>query len=182
MGLETALSKPVQLDRREEILRRALLARRVELRKSWRHFISTECLESLGSHAPEVESFLSGHASTRDWRPPAAFTWVNCDLNFSDCLGAIALARKIEYRPSDIDPERMSLADLKRLSSNDRCKTLCARYRCPLNIGITSEFDIAEELLRQFMVPDRARLETGAEFDIDEVLLKLNLVGIRALI
>jgi len=51
-----------------------------------------------------------------------------------------------------------------------------------LNIGTASEFDVAEELLRQLMVPDRAKLEAGEEFDVDIVLLKLNLVGIRAMI
>jgi len=39
MDLETALSRPVQLDRRKEILRGALLRKRAELRKSWKHFI-----------------------------------------------------------------------------------------------------------------------------------------------
>ena len=42
--------------------------------------------------------------------------------------------------------------------------------------------ELAEELLRQLMVTDRTKLEAEAEFDVDEVLLKLNLVGIRALI
>jgi len=51
-----------------------------------------------------------------------------------------------------------------------------------LNIGTVSEFGVAEELLRQSMVPDRGKLETGAECDVDMVLLKLNLVGIRAMI
>src|SRR5260370_179377 len=60
MDLETALSASVQLDRREGILRGALLRRRAELRKSWKHLISSECLESLGAIAPEVESLLSG--------------------------------------------------------------------------------------------------------------------------
>jgi hypothetical protein len=31
-------------------------------------------------------------------------------------------------------------------------------------------------------VQDRSKLEAGAEFDVDMVLLKLNLVGIRAMI
>jgi len=49
-------------------------------------------------------------------------------------------------------------------------------------MGVESESDVAEELLRQLMVPDRAKLEAGEEFDVDLVLLKLNLVGIRAMI
>jgi hypothetical protein len=182
MDLETALSKPVQLDRRKEILRGALLRRRAELRKSWKHFISTEGMESLGSLAREVESFLSGHGAIHDWRLAATFTWVNCDASFSDCLRAVALVGKVEYRPSDTNPARLSPLDLNKLSNTKRLDLLCARYRCPLNIAAASEFDVAEELLRQLMVPDRAKLEAGEEFDVDFVLLKLNLVGIRAMI
>src|SRR2546428_13388865 len=161
MDLETALSKPVPLDRRKEILREALLRRRAELRKSWKHFISTEGLESLGSLAPEVESFLSGQGSIHDWRPAATFTWINCDASFSDCLRSIALAGKVEYRPSDTNPARLSPLDLNKLSSDERLKTLCGPYRCPLNIGTATEFHVADDLLRLLMVPDRAILDAG---------------------
>lgn len=182
MDLETALSRPVRLDRREEILRRALLRRRAELRKSWKHLISAECLESLGSLASEVKSFLSGQDSIRDWRFAASFTWTDCDASFLDCLRVIALAGNIEYRPLDTGPACLSPVDLNKLSSNERLEVLRARYRCPLNIGTASEFEVAEELVRQLMVSDRAKLEAGAKFDVDMMLLKLNLVGIRAMI
>jgi hypothetical protein len=182
MGLETTLSRSVQPDSREEILRRALLRRRGELRKSWKRFISAECLESLGSLAPEVASFLSGQDSIHDWRRVSSLTWMNCDEKFLDSLRLIALAEKIEYQPLDSSPAPLSPVNLNKLSSNERLQALCARYRCPLNIGTASEFDVAEELLRQLMVPDRAKIEAGAEFDVDMVLLKLNLVGIRAMI
>jgi hypothetical protein len=182
MVLETALSLPVQLDRRKEILRGALLRRRAELRKSWKLFISTEGLESLGSLAPEVESFLSGQGLIHDWRSAATFTWIDCNASFLDCLRAIALVGKIEYRPSDANPPRLSPLDLNKLSSDERLKILYARYRCPLNIGVASESDVAEELLRQLMVSDRAKLEGGEEFNVGLVLLKLNFVGIRAMI
>jgi len=76
----------------------------------------------------------------------------------------------------------LSLLNFNKLSSKERIAVLCDRYRCPLNIGAASESGVAEELLRQLMVPDRAKLETGDEFDADFVLLKLNLVGIRAMI
>jgi hypothetical protein len=136
----------------------------------------------VGSLAPEVESFLSGQGSIHDWRSAATFTWIDGDASFLDCLRAIALVGKVEYRPSDMNPPRLSPVDLNKLSSDERLKTLCARYRCPLNIGTASESDVAEELLRQLMVPDRAKLETGEEFNVEMVLLKLNLVGIRAMI
>jgi hypothetical protein len=182
MDLEAAISRPVPLDRCEGLLREALLARRAELRKSWKQFISTECLASLGSFAHEVESFLSGKDPIRDWRFVANFTWMNCEATFLDSLRAIALGGKVEYQPSDTSPSRLLTADLNKLSSSERFKALCDRYRCPLNIGLPSESDVAEELLRQLMVPDRAKLEAGKEFDVDFVLLKLNLAGIRAMV
>lgn len=137
---------------------------------------------SLGSLAPEVESFLSGQDAFRDWQFVATVRWMDCHATFLDCLRAIALARKFDYTPSDTPPLRSSPVDLNKLPSKERFNALCARYCCPLNIGVPSEFDIAEELLRQLMVPDRAKLEAEAQFDVDMVLLKLNLVGIRAMI
>jgi hypothetical protein len=97
-------------------------------------------------------------------------------------LETIALTKKVECRPADIVPPRLTLGELKRLSSTDRFKVLCARYRCPLNIAAASELEIAEELLRYLMVPERAKLEKGTPVDVDFVLLALNLVGMRALL
>jgi len=182
MALGTALSRPAQLDSCEGVLRGALLRRRTELRKSWRHLMPSDCLESLGVFAKEVESFLSRVDAFRDWRFAAAFTWMNCDASFMDCLDAMALARDIEHRASNTGPVGLSLVSFNKLASNQRSEILCDRYQCPLNIGLHSESDVAEELLRQLMVPDRAKLEAGAEFDVDMVLLKLNLVGARAMI
>jgi|SRR6266446_1329 hypothetical protein len=182
MDLETALSKSAQLHLCDGILRGALLRRRAELRKSWRRFISSECLESLGSLAKGIESFLSGQDAFRDWQFAATVTWMNCDATFLDCVRTIALAGMVEYQPSDTPPPRLLPLDLSKLSSNERFEALCARYRCPLNMGVASESDVAEELLRQLMVQDRAKLEAGAEFGVDLILLKLNLIGIRALI
>ena len=177
-----AHSRPAPPDRRNTILRGVLLRRLAELGKSWKHLVSAECLGSLGSLAPEVESFLSGRDSIRNSLLPVTFTWLNCDTDFWGCLHTIALARKIECRPADTSPACLSLGDLKKLSGADLFKVLCARYRCPLNIGAASELEVAEELLRQLMVTDRAKLETGAAFDVDGALLRLNLVGIRALV
>ncbi len=181
MGLETELSGSAQLDRRSRILRRLLLGRRAELRKSWT-LISAGCFNSLGSLGAEVDSFLSGPDFIPDRRVSMTSEWMSCDASLSDCIYAIVLAKRIEYCFSDERPVYLSPTDFRQLSTNDRFKALSIRYRCPLNIGSASEFDIAEELLRQLMVTDRVKLERGAEFDVDEVLLKLNLVGIRAMI
>jgi hypothetical protein len=182
MDLETVLSRPVQLDCCEGILREALLARRAELRKSWRYFISSECLASLGGLAKEVETFLSGEDAFRDWRFVGASGWMDCDASFADNLRAIALAHNLEHRPSDAASDRLCMGAFNRLQRDERMEFLYDRYRCPLNIGLPSETDVAEELLRQLMVPDRGKLQAGTEFDVDMVLLKLNLTGVRAMV
>jgi hypothetical protein len=182
MDLETGHSKSVPPDRRNAILREALLQRRYELRKSWRHLISADCLESLGLGAREVEVFLSTQDPAGSSPVPSNFMWLTCDADFWECLQAIALGKKIECRTVNEGPAHLSAVELKKLSSPDRFKVLCARYRCPWNIGALSEVEVAEELLRQLMVSDRAKLEKGDVGDVDLVLLGLNLVGLRALL
>jgi hypothetical protein len=177
-----APSPPARPNCPEEILRRALLRRRTELRKLWKNLISLECLERLNGLAPQVESFLSGPGTIRDWRFASRVTWIDCDASFWDSLRLIALAANTDYRSLNSGTDTLSPADLNRLPPSARLGVLIARYRCPLNIGLASESDLAEELLRQLMVPDRAKLEGGVEFDVDMVLLKLNLVGVRAMI
>jgi len=182
MDSETAHSQSVPPDRRNGILCGALLQRRSELRKSWKHLISADCLEHLGPIAPEVGAVLSGPDAARGWPLLDHFTWLCSDADFWGCLQAFALAKKIECRPGDRTPAPLSLASLKRLASADGFKLLCVRYRCPVNIAAPSELEIAEELLRQLMVTDRAKIEAGGAFDVAGVLLRLNLVGIRALV
>src|SRR3989442_9537590 len=120
MDLETALSRPVQLDCRKEILRGALLRRRAELRKSWKYFISTECLNSLGPLAPEVESFLSEQGWIHKGRLACTFRLSNCDASLSFWLCSISRAGKVDYRPSDTSPARLSPRQLYTLSSDER--------------------------------------------------------------
>jgi hypothetical protein len=182
MNSETACSKSAQPDSRAAILREALLQRRSELRRSRAYLISAGCLESLGPVAREVEVFLSTQDAASHSPVPANFTWLTCGADFWECLRAIALGRKIECRAEDELPASLSPVELKKLASPDRFKVLCARYRCPWNIGGSSEIEVAEELLRQLMVTERAKLEKRAAVDVDFVLLALNLVGVRALL
>jgi len=125
---------------------------------------------------------LSGCNTARDWLLPDQFTWLSSDEDFWGCLQAIALARKIEWRPAEVAPAPLSLSTFKKLTTAESFQLLCGRYRCPLNIAAPSELEIAEELLRQLMVTDRAKIEAGRPLDAVAVLLRLNLVGIRALL
>jgi hypothetical protein len=180
MDLETRASKSARPDNRRAILRAGLLQRRAELRKDWRRLIAVGCLKQLGPNSAKVASFLSGEDTVQTWQMDPALQWTDCDASLPECLISIGVGESIACRPSVAEPTALSCADFKKLSGKDRVEALCVRYRCPLNIGAESESEIAEELLRQLMVADRAKLEAEAEFAVDDVLLKLNLVAICA--
>jgi hypothetical protein len=180
MDLETGASESARPDSRRAILHAALLQRRTELRKGWRHLITVECLKQLGSNAAKVAAFLSEQDAVHDRPLAAVWQWTECDASLPECLISIGVGENIGCRPAPAEPPGFACVDFKKLSGKDRREALCLRYRCPLNIGLESESEIAEELLRQLMVADRARLEAEAEFDVHDVLLKLNLTAIRA--
>jgi hypothetical protein len=182
MDLETAHTKSVPPERRNAILAGAFRSRQAELQEFWKHLTSSARSESLDALGPQVGSFLSGHGPISNSALPETSTWLSCDKDFWDCLLAVALARPLECRAAGTSPAPLPVAVLKKLSGADRFEALTARYRCPLNIGLPSELPIAEELLRQLMVVDRVKLEEDAAYDVDNVLLALNLVGIRALL
>lgn len=181
MGLETAHSKSALLEYRNDLLSQALLLRRCELRDTWEELIPADCLQSLGPLAWDVGAFLSEGEPAAQPAPPARFTWRACDEDFLDCLQGIALAQRIVCRAA-APPGYLSAADLRELPGKERFELLCGRYRCPWNIGAPSEFEIGEEILRRLMVSDRKRVEKGMDFDVEEVLLALNLLAIRALV
>ena len=180
MDLKTGLSESVPPDRRRAILHAGLLQRRAELRTGWHGLLSAECLKQLGSKAAKVVSFLSGPDAFCDWQTAPALQWADCDASLQEYLIAIGVGETVACRRSAAEPIVWSCADLKRLSVKDRVEALRIRYRCPVNIGARSESLIAEELLRQLMVADRTKLEAEADFDVDDVLLKLNLTAICA--
>ena len=181
MDLELAPSKSARPDSRRAILRASLLQRRAELRKGWHRFIRPECLSDLGPPGAKVASFLSGQDTFYEWQAVGGFTWTDCDASLSECLISIGVGESLACYPSTAEPPPFSQADVKKLSEKARVDLLRIRYRCPLNIGRQGESDIAEELLRQLMVADRTKLERGLEFEADDVLLKLTLIAIRAL-
>jgi hypothetical protein len=175
-----AASRFAQRDSSRTILRLGLLRRRAELRTGWQRLITVKSIEQLGSNAARVVSVLSGQDAFHDWQPAATMEWQDCDANLPECLISLGVGEGIVSRPSTTKPTVLSCSDFKGLRTKARLETLCARYRYPLNIGIERESEIAEELLRQLMVADRATLEAKAEFEVDDVLLKLSLTGIYA--
>jgi hypothetical protein len=181
MDSEGKLSTSAPAEARKAVFCRTLRQRHGKLRRLWPRFLSAECLEVLGAVGPQVVSFLSGQETTRDWRPAAAFEWMHSAGNIMRGLQGISLAQEFRIRPAEMPPDPFPIAGFKKLPSADRFRALSDRYRCPLNVGTAGERDVAEELLRQLMVPDRAGIEQGAPVEAELVLLKLNLAGIRAL-
>jgi hypothetical protein len=98
----------------------------------------------------------------------------------TQCLLSIGTGDPVGCWPAVVAPTQLSSVAFKRLSSKNRVETLSLRYRCPLNIGGEGESEIAEKLLRQLMLTDRIKLEKGTEFDVDDILLKLNLIAVAA--
>jgi hypothetical protein len=178
MDLRMGASKSVPPDRRQAILHHGLLKRRAELRRNWRSLITPECLEQLGATSAKVSSFLSGPDAFQDWRTGPQ--WTHCYATLAECLIAIGLGETIAYDASTEEPPVLSCVEFKRLSTQARVQALSVRYRCPRNIGVESESELAEELLRQLMVRDRTKLKAGSEFEAEDVLLKLNLVAVCA--
>jgi len=179
MDLETARSKSARAER-QTILHTALLERRAELRQGWRRSITAECLENLDSAAESVKSLLSAQDVFHDWTLAGSHHWMDCQAGLAECLLSIGTGQPTRCWAAVVVPTHVSFVAFKKLSSKDRVATLSLRYRCPLNIGGEGESEIAEELLRQLMVTDRVKLKTGAEFDVDDILLKLNLVAVAA--
>lgn len=182
MDSATAHSKSARPNGRNALLCEALLHRRAQLERSWKYLLPPHCRVSLGPLALEAEAFLSSPDPFGNGRLPSNFTWLSCEADLWGCLRAIALGIETGCRLADTCPARLSLADLKKLSSMERFKVLSERYRCPLNIGAPGESEVAEELLRHLMVVERVKLEKGTALEVEGTLLELNLVGIRALV
>jgi hypothetical protein len=140
-------SKSARPDRRA-ILRASLLQRRAELRNGWRRLITVACLEHLESANTKVARLLSGQDTFHDWRMASASRWTECDASLPECLILIGVGEPIAHWASAAEPIPLSCSDFKKLSSRERVDALCARYRCPLNIGVTGESEMTEELLR----------------------------------
>lgn len=181
MSLETVHSKSALLEYRSDLLSKALLLRRCDVRDSWKEVLPEKCLQSLGRLGWDVTAFLSEGEPASRATLPAGFKWLTCEGDFWSNLQAVALGQTIECRPA-APPGYLPAAKIRELPAKERFALLCARYQCPWNIGAPSEIDVAEEILRRLMVSDRAKIEKGAEFDVDGVLLGLNLLAVRALV
>jgi len=119
--------------------------------------------------------------SFEQWEPPTA--WLLCDL---DCLSALRALAAGDALECTLGPPADSgfLPQLQQACRDPalRFELLIARYRHPLNFVATTERTIQEHILERLMVSDRSRIERQSPdaIDADDLLLKLNFLGIHA--
>jgi len=115
------------------------------------------------------------------WEQPT--TWLVCDLDCLRALRALAVGDGLECTPGP--PADSGFLQQLQQASRDpalRFELLVARYHHPLNFVATTERTIQEHILERLMVSDRSRIEQQSPdaIDADDLLLKLNLLGIHA--
>ena len=154
-----------------------------------------EVCKSAAQPAPNVFGEMDGFVSDlrkqlfaardgqefRKWTAPTTWFRSTCES-----LAAIRiLARDQEIECIDVEPPVATFFDDLHAASRNpyqRFQLLTMRYRHPLNIAAPSEDNVREHLLERLMVNDRARLEQNSLplVDVDDLLLKLNLIAINA--
>ncbi|HEX8749160.1 MAG TPA: hypothetical protein VF717_18430 [Pyrinomonadaceae bacterium] len=142
-----------------------------------------------GAHAPFVSELQSRMASLR-LEPtvarlqPMPGGWTEWEGDCAGALRKLALGEALTTGLSDARPAGPFLASLNevRRKPRERFRLLTERYACPLNITLDGEREVREHLLERLMVQDRAQVEGGRleSLAVDDVLLKLSLIGIYA--
>ena len=167
----------------------ALRQRLGELCKTSADRISPSRFGDQSSFAKQVNEILQSEKIVPWTQHPAIHSgspshWIGCKDEGLVFLRRLALG---EHPPADCEesspPEsaRMFLRTLHEIKS-ERFRFLSLRYRCPLNLLLDSEKDVAEFLLYQLMVPKRVKLDKGNldSLNHDELLLMLNFIAVYA--
>jgi hypothetical protein len=110
--------------------------------------------------------------------------WTTSDIGFRRSLIALSLGHRPEFRPCEQPPVAsfMECLAASRANPERRTQLLAERYSSPLNFILPEEDEVREYVLARLMTNDRARLEkdSAAEVNVDDLLLKLNLVAVMA--
>lgn len=110
--------------------------------------------------------------------------WIDCEDDGLVLLRRLALGEHLSVGFKDTSPQESAAVFLEGLHKNksEWFRLLSQRYRCPFNLRLDSEKDIAEFLLYQLMVPKRVKLDKGKldSLNHDELLLMLNFVAVHA--
>lgn len=110
--------------------------------------------------------------------------WTASDIGCRRSLIAISLGHWPELRSGEQPPVApfMKLLTASRADPRRRTQLLAERYSSPLSFTLPVEDEVREHILTRLMTHDRARLEkeSHAGVDVDDLLLKLNLVAVMA--
>jgi hypothetical protein len=110
--------------------------------------------------------------------------WIDSEEDGLAFLHRLVLGEPPPMNFKNTSPPEDAGTFLKTLQENksEGFRLLIQRYRCPLNLHLDSEKDVAEFLLYQLMVPKRVKLDKGNldSLNHDELLLMLNYVAVYA--
>jgi len=139
------------------------------LRQRW-----TEVCKQLAT-AADLQQFSK-------WKAPT--TWFASSDDSLTTIRALAADEPIACSEAAAPDEPVFFDQLQSFirAPEQRFELLTTRYLHPLNIAAPSEQRIREHLLERLMVADRARLEQHSIdlVNVDDLLLRLNLIGIYA--
>lgn len=138
---------------------------------------SLEVRARLSGISPEEARGLVQH-------PQGSDRWTTSSVGCRRSLLALALGEPLQLSDAERPPVEpfMKLLSDARADPVRRCKLLLERYSSPLTFTLREETEVREHVLARLMVQDRARVEKGAGglFDMEDLLLKLNLVAVVA--
>ncbi len=168
---------------RQELISQALRKRYIEVCSNARTLNAT-AFGGMSNFVDRVREQLIENVDREhfeQWEAPA--TWLVCDRDCLSALRALAAGDALECT-SGPRADSGFLPQLQQACRDPalRFELLIARYRHPLNFVATTERTIQEHILERLMVSDRSRIERQSPdaIDADDLLLKLNFLGIHA--
>lgn len=168
---------------REELITSAL-ARRLAAARERALRLEPKRFAELSEYVAQLRQSVTA----QDLGLPRPFegAWIE---NKGDCLAsirALSLGKdlKLTTAANLPAPAEDFLSSLKECRSEPerRVRLLAERYSCALNFNAHSENEVREYILMRLMVSDRAIAEgqSPTALDVDDLLLKLNLIAIHA--
>ena len=139
-------------------------------------FVSSVRQHLLSASPGALKKSISSFAIPADWG--------EVDSDCLESLRLLSLGEPLPHQTGAPAPASQFLRELKATSKDPQSgfQLLAARYACPLNFALPAEDDVREYVLMRLMVQDRTHVEKGSMVAAhsDNLLLKLNLVGIHA--
>ena len=110
--------------------------------------------------------------------------WAESDTDCLTSLKVLSLhgSRALPPGPHPPADEFVSRLKAKTAALESVFDLLAERFAWPLNFSFAAEEEVREYLLMRLMTSDRLRIETNsvAVMNVDELLLKLNLISVHA--